>query len=273
MAGTPLAELEGPSRRSVPRDRQQHLRPVHTQARPARAGAVARREDVAPAEDADIANSARATREPARRGRARVRPQGRTQLVRCVRYPHRSGPRDPRQAQTTGRVHRFARGHRSHDAIVGHDRPRAPLAPLDCTASPWRRASVGWSPGPWRSGGSGPLRGRWRQTCSGRAARIAISPNVFGRAARPCDQARTCSAALRTLDPPLTTRLHGQLGPADLAGSSAAPTQGGAGSLTPCGALAVAPHGPARLQPARTSQVWADGNGRSDAPADEYGST
>ena len=32
-------------------------------------------------------------------------------------------------------------------------------------------------------------------------------------------------------------------------------------------------HGPARFQPARRSQVWAGGNARSGAPADEYGST
>jgi len=32
-------------------------------------------------------------------------------------------------------------------------------------------------------------------------------------------------------------------------------------------------HGPARVQPTRRSQVWATGNARSRAPADEYGST
>ena len=44
----------------------------------------------------------------------------------------------------------------------------------------------------------------------------------------------------------------------------------GADLLLGCG---LAAHGRARVPLARNSRVWAGGNARSDAPADEYGST
>src|SRR5437667_9629738 len=55
------------------RDRHQHRRLVHAQAGPTRARAIARREDVAPAENENIAQSSRAAGERPGPGRARVR--------------------------------------------------------------------------------------------------------------------------------------------------------------------------------------------------------
>ena len=49
--------------------------------------------------------------------------------------------------------------------------------------------------------------------------------------------------------------------------------QRGLGRCPGAGCRPLADHGPARLQPSRNNQVWAGGNARSRAPADEYGST
>ena len=96
----------------------------------------------------------------------------------------------------------------------------------------------------------------------GRHLGVEVDPPqvIWPRCARWTRAARAPAAPGNSARP--TRRVHRRPGPTT-----------GAGSLTSAGRRPLVGHGPARFQPARKSQVSAGGNARSDAPADEYGST
>ena len=76
------------------------------------------------------------------------------------------------------------------------------------------------------------------------------------------------------VDPHGVLRLHRAARPGRAGGCIGGPAHNGGWVADPVwGTRPLAAHGPARFQPARKSQVWAGGNARSGAPADEYGST
>jgi hypothetical protein len=81
-------------------------------------------------------------------------------------------------------------------------------------------------------------------------------------------------AALGALDSHVALRLHRTTRPGRPGGFvGGIGPQLGLGRCPSAGRRPFAAHGPARFQLSRKSQVWAGGNARSGAPADEYGST